>query len=212
MKISKNKVVELSYELEVDGEVIDVAEESQPLDYIHGTNMLLPKFEAEVEGEEPGYEFDFIVEPRDGYGEYKKSDLVELPKSAFEVNGEVRDDLLIVGNIIPMLNDLGDVVRGVVKEIGEEMVTMDFNHPLAGKVLNFRGKVLTVREATEKELTEGLHGEFLPHECGCGCGGHGMDGDCCGGHGHHEDGDWCGGHGHHGDGDCCGNHDGGCCC
>ena len=55
---------------------------------------------------------------------------------------------------------------------------MDLNHQMAGKTLHFTGEIVTVREATEKELTEGLHGEFV-HTCGCG-GCHGHDGGCGG--------------------------------
>ncbi len=233
MKISKNKVVEVAYELEVDGKIIDVAEEKKPLDYIQGANMLLPKFEEILEGKEAGYEFSFTLNPEEGYGEYNDDNCIELPKSAFEVNGEIKEELLKIGNIIPMLDGQEQVVRGIVSKIEDNKVTMDFNHPMAGKVLNFKGKVISVREATEKELTEGLHGEFLPHECHCGhhhedgkCCGHGKghhheDGECCGhgkGH-HHEDGECCGhgkGH-HHEDGECCGHskghhHEDGECC
>ena len=62
MKIENNKVVELTYELTVDGKVVDKAE-TKPLDYIHGTHMLLPKFETEIEGLEPGSEFAFTLTP-----------------------------------------------------------------------------------------------------------------------------------------------------
>ena len=83
---------------------------------------------------------------------------------------------------------------------------MDFNHPMAGKTLNFSGKVESVRSATEKELTEGLHGEYLPQE-GCHCGGDGCgEGGCCG----HGDGEGCG-HEGHGSGEC-GHHGGHGCC
>lgn len=197
MKIEANKVVEFSYELEVDGKIVDHTTEERPLDYIHGTGSLLPKLEAHIEGLEPGAEFDVTLSPADGYGEVDPNRIIDLPKAAFEVNGVVRDDLLVPGNTIPMMNSMGGVIPGVVLEVSEDSVKMDLNHQMAGKTLHFTGEVLTVREATEKELTEGLHGEFV-HSCGCG-GCHGHDGECGGcGDGH------CG-EGH--DGDCgCGCH------
>ena len=174
MKIEQNKVVEFCYELEVEGKVVDQTTKERPLDYIHGTGSLLPKLEAAIEGMEPGDRFDVTISPADGYGEVDPSRILDLPKSAFEVNGEVREDLLVPGNTIPMLNSMGGVIPGVVLEVSEDSVKMDLNHQMAGKTLHFTGEVLTVREATEKELTEGLHGEFV-HSCGCG-GCHG--GDC----------------------------------
>ena len=178
MKIGQNKVVEFCYELEVDGQVVDHTTKERPLDYIHGTGSLLPKLEEHIEGMEPGDVFDVTLSPADGYGEIDPQRIIDLPKAAFEVNGEIREDLLVPGNTIPMMNSMGGVIPGVVLEVTADSVKMDLNHRMAGKTLHFKGEVLSVREATEKELTEGLHGEYV-HSCGCG-GCHGHDGDCGG--------------------------------
>ena len=152
----------------------------KPLDYIHGTGSLLPKLEEHIEGLESGAEFDVTLSPADGYGEVDPDRIIDLPKSAFEVNGEIRDDLLVPGNTIPMMNSMGGVIPGVVLEVTAESVKMDLNHQMAGKTLHFTGKIVSVREATEKELSEGLHGEYV-HSCG-GCHGcHGHEGGCEGG-------------------------------
>ena len=181
MKIAQNAVVEFCYELEVDGQVVDHTTKERPLDYIHGTGSLLPKLEAHIEGMEPGCKFDVTLSPADGYGEIDPQRIIDLPKAAFEVIGEVREDLLVPGNTIPMISPMGGVIPGEVLEVSADSVKMDLNHQMAGKTLHFTGEVLTVREATEKELTEGLHGEFV-HSCGCG-GCHGGDcGGCEGGH------------------------------
>lgn len=193
MKIENNKVVEFCYELEVDGNVVDHTTEEKPLDYIHGTGSLLPKLEEHIQGMEAGDSFDVTLSPADGYGEKDPDRIIDLPKSAFEINGEVREDLLVPGNTIPMLNSMGGVIPGLVVEVTAETVKMDLNHAMAGKTLHFTGRIVSVREATEKELTEGLHGEYL-HSCGCsGC--HGHDGDCGGcSDGHCGDGEGCGCH------------------
>ncbi|MBQ9193379.1 MAG: FKBP-type peptidyl-prolyl cis-trans isomerase [Bacteroidales bacterium] len=197
MKIEKNKVVVLTYDLTVDGNVVDRATEETPLDYIQGMHMLIPKFEEALEGLEEGDGFAFTLTPGEGYGPYDDKRLIRLPKSAFTIQGEVREDLMQVGRILPMVGADGSIVNATVTEVKEDGVLMDFNHPMAGKVLHFEGKVLSVRDATEKELTEGLHGEFLPpeeHHC---CHGKGK------GHCHHHHGE---GHCHeHGDGECCGH-------
>ena len=178
MKIAQNTVVEFSYDLEVDGQIVDQTTKERPLDYSHGTGSLLPKLEAHIEGMEPGDKFDVTLSPVDGYGEVDPSRIIDLPKTAFEVNGEIREDLLVPGNTIPMMNSMGGVIPGVVVEVTEDYVKMDLNHQMAGKTLHFTGEVISVREATEKELTEGLHGEYV-HTCGCG-GCHGHGGDCGG--------------------------------
>ena len=200
MKVENNKVVAVSYALEVEGKIADKSAPGNPLEYIHGTGMLLPKFEGALEGKEPGDSFDFVLSPEHGYGTYDPKYLVDLPKTAFAIDGQVREDLLVVGRTIPMLNQAGQVVQGTVSKVTDSSVTMDFNHPMAGKVLNFSGKVISVRDATEKELTEGLHGEFLPPEEGHHCCGKGK-GHCH--HHDHEDGECCG-HDHK-DGECCGH-------
>ena len=180
MKIGTNKVVEFTYELEVEGNIVDRTTKERPLDYIHGTGNLLPKLEEHIEGMEPGATFDVTLAPADAYGEVEPEKVIDLPKSAFEVNGEIREDLLVPGNTIPMLNRAGAVIPGVVLEVTPETVKMDLNHQMAGKTLHFTGEIVSVREATEKELTEGLHGEYV-HRCG-GCHGGGChDGECGGG-------------------------------
>ena len=203
MKITQNAVVEFCYELEVEGQVVDKTTKEKPLDYIHGTGSLLPKLEAHIEGMQAGDRFDITLAPADGYGEVDPQRIIDLPKAAFEVNGEVREDLLVPGNTIPMMNSMGGVIPGVVLEVSEGSVKMDLNHQMAGKTLHFTGEIVSVREATEKELSEGLHGEYV-HSCGCGgggCHGGGCHGGDCGGD--------CGGH----DGDCgCGGHEGDCGC
>lgn len=199
MKIAQNTVVEFAYELEVDGQIVDRTTKEKPLDYIHGTGSLLPKLEAHIEGMQAGDKFEITLAPADAYGEVDPQRIIDLPKAAFEVNGEVREDLLVPGNTIPMMNSMGGVIPGVVLEVTAETVKMDLNHQMAGKTLHFTGEIVSVREATEKELTEGLHGEYV-HSCGCGgggCHGGGCHGGDCGGN--------CEGH----DGECgCGDHDG----
>lgn len=182
MKISKDKVVEFIYELEVDGNIVDHTTKERPLDYIHGTHGILPKLEAHIEGMEAGDKFTVTLAPEDAYGEVDPNKIIDLPKTAFEVNGEIREDLLVPGTRIPMMNSMGAVIPGVVLEVSENTVKMDLNSEMAGKTLHFTGEIISVREATEKELAEGLHGEFV-HSNGCGGGCHGNHGGCggCGG-------------------------------
>ncbi|MDX5444134.1 MAG: peptidylprolyl isomerase, partial [Hymenobacteraceae bacterium] len=89
---------------------------------------------------------------------------VPLPKHIFEVDGEINDEMLQPGNFIPMADQEGNQLQGQVVEVTDEAVIMDFNHPLAGKDMFFKGKVEKVREATQEEIDHGhVHGEGGHH-------------------------------------------------
>ena len=162
MKAENNKMVAVDYKLTVDGQIADQSRPGQPLEFIFGTGMLLPKFEEAILGKEPGEKVAFTLEPKDGYGEFIADAVVDLPKNIFMVDGKLAEDILFVGSQVPMSDAQGNRMMGVVKEVGDETVKMDFNHPLAGKAVRFDGKILTVRDATPEELQPA-------HGCGCGC-------------------------------------------
>mgnify|MGYP002511228616 CR=1 FL=1 len=167
MKVEKNKMVSVDYKLTVDGQIADQSQPGQPLEFICGMGMLLPKFEEAIMGKEPGESVAFTLEAKDGYGEVIAEAIVELPKTVFMMDGKVAEDILFVGSQIPMATADGQHMMGVVKEVKEETVMMDFNHPMAGKTLNFDVEVVSVRDVTPEDLQG---------SCGCGCG------DSCGDH------------------------------
>lgn len=164
MKIEKNKVVTLTYELRIQNEngeqsLIEVANEEQPMAFIFGMSGLPDQFEDNLNGLSEGDDFEFKLDAEEGYGEFDENAVVELPKNVFEVEGAVPDNMLEVGNFIPMTDSEGNQLQGRVAKISDTAVTMDFNHPLSGKELYFKGKVSQVREATKEELDHGhVHG------------------------------------------------------
>ncbi|MDR3366552.1 MAG: peptidylprolyl isomerase [Prevotellaceae bacterium] len=173
MQISKNKVVSLSYQLTVDGDVVDKATSQNPLSFIFGSGMLLPKFEANIEGKRTGDGFKFTLTPAEGYGEVDEKNINEFPLDAFMVDGQLEEGLLAEGAVVPMQDSEGNVFSATVLEVKENSVELDFNHPLAGMELSFEGQIVEVRNATEKELAKGLGGG------GCCCCGEDGDDDCC---------------------------------
>ena len=194
MKVEQNKMVGVDYKLTVDGQIADQSRPGQPLEFVFGTGMLLPKFEEAILGKEPGDKVAFTLSPKDGYGEIIAEAIVDLPKNIFMVDGKLAEDILFVGSQVPMSDAQGNRMMGIVKEIGAETVKMDFNHPMAGKTLNFEVEVVTVRDVTPEDL-----------QGHCSCGSCGGDHECDGGCGHdgcHDDGCGCGGHEHHHDGHC----------
>ncbi len=174
MNISKNKVVSLSYQLRLDskdGEIIETVNADHPLTFIYGTESLLPEFERNIENMKVGDNFAFLLTAENAYGAAIEEAVVEIPISAFMVDGEIDNDMLVEGNAIPMTDSQGNRLNGVVVEVKSDMVVMDFNHPLAGDDLHFSGTVVEVREATPEELAHGhIHGSCSSGDCG-GCGG-----------------------------------------
>ena len=179
MIISKDKVVSLTYELRLDGnegEVVEVLNEDSPLTFLFGSGNLLPKFEQNINGLKVGDNFKFNLEASDAYGEVNENAIVNVPISAFEIDGKIDNDMLKIGTKIPMQDASGNKLTGVVKEINAETVKMDFNHPMAGNHLFFSGKVTDVRDATEEELHHG-HAHY-PGSCD-GCSDCGEEGGHC---------------------------------
>ena len=176
MKIEPNKFVAASYVLHVgDGEereLMEQTEKDNPLVFVTGMGMMLPAFEEKLNGLAVGDKFAFSLAPDQAYGEYDDDQEVELPKSMFEMDGKFDTDIVFEGNIVPMLDTDGNRLNGMVVGITDEIVTMDFNHPLAGETLHFSGEVLDVHEATAEEIAA------LAGSGGCGCGCDSDCGDC----------------------------------
>lgn len=175
MKIGEKTFVSLSYTLKVDGEVVDSAPASSPLEFVFGAGYLLPKFEENIKGLEKGDKFEFTLSAAEGYGETVEDAVVDLPKSVFMIDGQIEDGLLEIGNQVPMSTADGQHLLGTVKEVGEESVKMDFNHPMAGKTLDFSGEIVDVREATDEDLMGGM---MAGGGCDCGCESCGDDSGC----------------------------------
>lgn len=158
MKIEKNKVVTLVYKLQENneqGEVVEQVQEDKPFVFLYGSGHMLPKFEEQLEGLDQEESFNFKIAKDDAYGDFQDNAVVDVPKKIFEVDGELREDLLQIGQVIPMEDKEGNQLTGIVKEVQEDKVIMDFNHPMAGKDLYFTGKVMEVRDATQDELEHG---------------------------------------------------------
>jgi FKBP-type peptidyl-prolyl cis-trans isomerase SlyD len=178
MKIGEKTFVSLAYELKVGGEVVDAAPKEHPLEFPFGAGFLLPEFEKNIAGLGVGDKFAFTLTPENGYGPVILEAIVELPIDIFKVDGKVEEGLLTVGNRIPMSTADGQHMLGVVVGVELDKVRMDFNHPMAGKTLDFSGEIVAVREATEEDFM-GMMGGGCSGSCGnegeckddcdCGC-------------------------------------------
>lgn len=156
MKITANKYVAVTYDLNVgegeERELMEKATVEAPLKFIYGTGMMLPAFEKALNGLEVGGTFNFSIEPAEAYGEYNEEHVLDLPKNIFEVDGKFDAEMIKEGNTVPMMDSNGNRMNGSVLEVKDDIVVMDFNHPLAGETLHFSGEVIDVHEPTAEEI------------------------------------------------------------
>lgn len=181
MNAEKESVVSIIYELRTgskDGEIVESLTANNPLTFLFGTGGLLPKFEENLNGLSAGDNFEFLLRSEDAYGPVIENAIVHVPKSVFEIDGKIDETLMKVGNTVPMMDAEGRRLNGKVIAIEGDAVRMDFNHPMAGNDLHFKGQVTEIRQATEEELS---HGHVHGHGQGCGCGsnGNGCEDDSC---------------------------------
>src|ERR1700680_3928804 len=140
MSIETNHVVSIHYTLKGDGgEVIDSSLGGQPLAYLHGHGNLVPGLERELSGKRAGDKLQVTVSPADGYGEYDQALVQRVPRRALKGLTNLRVGMRLQAQT-------GHGARAVsVTQISGDMVTLDGNHPLAGKNLHFQVEVAEVR-------------------------------------------------------------------
>jgi FKBP-type peptidyl-prolyl cis-trans isomerase SlyD len=147
MIIKDRCVVTLHYSLTSDdGQQLDASHESEPLVYLHGTKSLLPGLEKDIEGRRAGDEFNVTVQPEEGYGLTDPAQIHKVPMEAFSETNN-----LAVGMQFELESEEGHGEQFTVIAINGDEVTVDANHPLAGKVLHFKVSIETVRAATDEE-------------------------------------------------------------
>ena len=176
MIAEKNSVISIVYELRSGskkGEVVESLTSENPLTFLFGTGGLLPKFEEQLDGLTTGDNFEFQLNSEDAYGPIIENAIVHVPQSVFEIDGKIDENLMKIGAVVPMMDTEGRRLNGKVIALEGDAVKMDFNHPMAGEDLYFKGEVTDVRSATEEELTHG----HVHATGGCGCGGNG-EGSC----------------------------------
>ena len=159
MTIEKNHVVALTYTLHVieengDKTFVEETTTENPLTFLYGVGMMLPKFEENLAGLSAGDKKSFQLAPEFAYGERVDNAIAQLPIDMFAEAG-----IPPVGAILPLQDQAGHPLTAVVLEVNEQAVVADLNHPMAGKTLNFDIEVVATRPATEEELAHGhAHG------------------------------------------------------
>jgi FKBP-type peptidyl-prolyl cis-trans isomerase SlyD len=161
LTISNDHVVEFNYTLtDGDNNVIDTSEGRGPLPYIHGHQNIVPGLEKELTGKTIGDKLKVVVSPEEGYGVRHDQMIQTVPKSQFGAT-----EGLEVGAQFQVQDQSGQMLIVTVIAIEGDNVTLDGNHPLAGQELHFDVEIMSIRTATEQELS---HGHVHAHGESCG--------------------------------------------
>ena len=199
MEKNDNKYVAVAYKLYTiddngNRELVEETTEDKPFQFITGFGIALDAFEKKVANLAKNEDFDFELSGNDAFGEYQEDRVLDLDKSVFSINGHFDHDNIYKDAVVPLQNEDGNHFMGRVLDITDTTVKMDLNHPLAGKKLNFKGRVVENREATKDEI-QGMINRMSGEGCSCGCHecGDGCEHNGCG---HDHDHKGCGHHCH----------------
>ncbi len=159
MKVARNTVVTLHYTLTDDsGEVLDSSAGGEPLGYLHGHGNIIPGLEKALEGSSAGFQSTVTISAAEGYGEKNPDAVFDAPRKHFP-----QDMPLAPGAQVQTQGEHGPLTTTVVN-VTDDSVTLDGNHPLAGKTLHFEVEIVEVRGASEEELAHGhVHGHGGHH-------------------------------------------------
>ena len=149
-KVQNDLVVTLDYKLFVEDELLESTDDGEPIQFLQGHGQIIPGLEQAVYNLKVGDTKKVVIESDDAYGEYDPESLEVAKKEEF--SEEVPLD---VGTFLDLRDDEDEVLSAQIVEADEETVTLDFNHPLAGKTLTFEITVTDLRSATEEELAHG---------------------------------------------------------
>jgi FKBP-type peptidyl-prolyl cis-trans isomerase SlyD len=147
MKIEGQCVVSIHYTVTSEGVELDSSKGKDPLTYMHGASSIIPGLERALEGREAGDDVSVTIEPNDAYGEAREELVQNMPRSAFEGVDKVEPGMQFQAS-----GQNGQVQNITVVKVEDDEVTIDANHPLAGKTLEFDVVIDSVREPTDEEL------------------------------------------------------------
>ena len=140
MKITDNSQVTIDYTMTLEnGEVIDSTQDLKPLTYTQGTGEIMAGLESRLQGKKQGETIEVAVPAAEGFGDVDPEAFIEIPKT------DIPPENLEVGTILEGQGPQGQSIEGTVVELKEKTVIVDFNHPLAGKVLNFSITIVEVQ-------------------------------------------------------------------
>ena len=161
MHIAEHSVVTMHYTLTDDeGNILDSSANAEPLVYLHGASNIIPGLENALAGKKSGDTLDVRVAPEEGYGVASDDLIQEVPREMFQGVDNIEP-----GMTFQAQDQSGYLQQVTVTAVTDALITVDSNHPLAGKHLNFAVTIVNVRAASEEEMAHGhVHGEGGHHD------------------------------------------------
>ena len=138
--VQNGVTVALDYKLTVDGKVVDSSEGGQPLSYVQGQGQIIPGLEKQIAGIKVGDIASVTVKPEEGYGLVDPKAFIEIPKEQLGPKVVPQTGMMLRGTTKD-----GRPFQAKVDKVGDKTVTLDLNHPLAGKTLLFAIKVVDIK-------------------------------------------------------------------
>lgn len=148
--VEDGMVVTLDYTLTVDGEVVDTSKDSEPIQFIQGSGQIIPGLEKALYGMAVGDSKEVVIVAADAYGEVDPNAFADIPRREFPPEIPLKP-----GVELQLRNMMGEELVAQIVSVDEEHVRLNFNHPLAGKDLNFTVQIAGLRFATPVELEHG---------------------------------------------------------
>ena len=141
MKVKKNSLVWLHYKISTEaGDEVDASADDAPLQFVCGRGEVIPGFEREIMGMEPGQRKNFTVQPEDAYGRRDEARVIELPRAGFPGDVDLKEGLRF------SYRSPRGAEMYTVCEIRDQTIVVDSNHPLAGIRLHYDVEILNVEE------------------------------------------------------------------
>lgn len=171
----ENKYITVTYRLYVMKDskktLVEETTKEEPFRFISGMGTTLEKFEKALTVLNAGDPFTITIPCADAYGEYIPEGIRTVSKNMFEINGKFDEDHIYEGAIVPLQDSEGHRFYSTITKVESDQVTVDLNHPFAGKDLTFEGEVVELRDATKEEIQQ--MAEAMSQSCDGGC-------ECCG--------------------------------
>jgi FKBP-type peptidyl-prolyl cis-trans isomerase SlyD len=149
-KVADDVVVSMEYILRIDGVIVDSSDEEGPLEFLQGKGNIIKGLETALYGMKPGDKKRVVVAPTDAYGEYEDEAVIDVSRREFPPDIPLKPDVEL-----EVTDDDGDTQFARIVKVSKSSVTLDFNHPMAGKTLDFDVTILELRQPTAEELDHG---------------------------------------------------------